>query len=100
MMDSSGGRLMRCWLRPFSTLGLTRFPRRNPTFVRREWRFDDESGEIDIRCAGVDSGGRAGLAGWHGVDAGLHEPGGSAENYRNEVRAFLEPVAPNIVEER
>ena len=37
-------------------------PRRKPIFVRREWRFDNGCRAIEIRCAGVDSGGRAGLA--------------------------------------
>src|SRR4249920_492003 len=100
MTDSSKARPMRCWPRPFSIFGLTRFLRRKPIFVRREWRFDNGYGATQIRCAGIDSGSRAGLAGWHGADGGFHEPRGSAEDHRDEVCALLEPVAPNVVGKR
>src|SRR5580765_5207099 len=100
MTDSSRARLMRCWPRLSFIFGLTRFLRQKPIFVRREWWFDNGCGEFEIRYAGANSGSRAGLARWHGADGGLHEPGGSAEDHRDEVGAFLEPVAPNVVGER
>src|SRR5215510_8512613 len=100
MTDLSRARLMRCWPRLSFIFGLTRFLRRKPIFVRREWRFDHEWEAIEIRCAGIDSGSCAGLAGWHGADGGLHEPGGSAEDHRDEVSVLLEPVSPDVVGER
>src|SRR5438132_978846 len=97
MADSSRARPMRCWPRLFSIFGLTRFQKRRPIFVRREWWFDNGCGAIEIRWAGTDSGSRAGLAGWHSVDGGIHEPGVTAEDRRDEVCALLEPFAPKVM---
>src|SRR5437899_387783 len=100
MTDSSGARPMQCWPRLFSTSGPTRFRRRKPIFVRRELWFDNGSGAIEIRCARADSGSCAGLAGRHGANGGLHEPGGTTEDRRDEVRTLLESFAPDVMGKR
>ena len=48
MTDLSEVRPMRCLPRPFFISGLTRFRRRKPIFVRREWQFDNGYGTIKI----------------------------------------------------